>query len=100
MPKSPAKKKDKFADVPEEFRDAVAGMQEPQIRDRIAKVSLDQAALIEAKGNDQDLAEKKEQAKEAGAIYREGTKLNKLKIEFCRQVLGDKSKPTGEFSAP
>lgn len=98
MPKAP--KKDKFADVPEEFRDAVAGMQEAQIRDRIAKVSLDQAALIEAKGNDQDLAAAKEQAKEAGAIYREGTKLNKLKIEFCRQVLGDKSKPNGEFEQP
>jgi hypothetical protein len=99
MPKI-SKKKNKFADVPEEFRDAVAGMNEAQIRDRIAKVALDQAALLEAKADDQDLAEKREQAKEAGAGYREGTKLNKLKIEFCRQVLGDKSKPTGEFSAP
>ncbi len=98
MPKTP--KKDKFADVPEEFRDSVAAYDEAKIRDTIAKVSLDQAALMEAKADDMDLAAARETAKEAGAIYREGTKLNKLKIEFCRQVLGDKAKDTGEFEQP
>ncbi len=96
MPKQPFPKKEKFAELPEEFKDAVAGMQEAQIRDRIAKVALDQAALMEAKDLDEDLAEKKEIANEAGAIYRDGTKMNKLKVEFCRQVLGDKGKPNGD----
>lgn len=85
-------KKDQFADLPEEFREAVAGMDELGIRDTITKISLQQAALMEAKDADADLAAKKEEAKTAGAIYREGTKANKSKVAWCRQVLTDKGK--------
>ena len=85
-------KKDVFEDLPEEFREAVAGMDEAGIRDQIAKVSLNQAALMEAKDADEDLTVKKEAAKDAGAIYREGTKANKTKVAWCRRVLGDKGK--------
>jgi hypothetical protein len=90
----PRTKKDKFEDLPEEFKNSVAGMDETAIRDTITKVSLNQASLMEAKELDQDLSSKKEAAKEAGAIYREGTKSNKLKVAWCRQVLGDKGKET------
>lgn len=85
-------KKDQFADLPEEFKNAVAGMDEAGIRDTSTKVTFNQAALMEAKDADADLAAKKEEAKEAGAIYREGTKANKAKIAWCRQVLSDKGK--------
>lgn len=85
-------KKDPFEDLPGEFKEAVAGMDEAGIRDQIAKVSLNQAALMEAKDADEDLTTKKEAAKDAGAIYREGTKANKTKVAWCRQVLGDKGK--------
>jgi len=89
-------KKDPFDILDEDEKSAIAGMNETQIRDRIAKVSLDQAALMELKEQDQDLKEKKEAAKEAGAIYREGTKRNKTLIAFARRVLGDKGKETGD----
>ncbi len=90
------KKKDKFLVLNEDFRDGVNGMTEAEIRDSIARIALDQAALMEAKDLDQDLADKKELAKEAGAVYREGTKANKLKVEFLRRKLGELGKPNGE----
>lgn len=88
--------KDKFDELDEDFRNGIASMSEAEIRERIAKISLDQAALMEAKEQDEDLKAKKEVAREAGAIYREGTKANKLRIGFARRVLGDKGKDTGD----
>lgn len=88
----PAKyaKKDQFDDIEEEFKDAVAGMTTDEIRSQIVKVSLNQMELMEAKKQDQDLADKREAFNEASAIYREGSKQNRLKLEFCKRVLGDK----------
>ena len=88
--------KDKFAELDEDFKNEVAGMDEAGIKARIASITLNQAALIEARDNDQDLTNAKETAKVAGAVYREGTKANKLRIGFCRRVLGDKGKDTGD----
>ncbi len=90
-------KENPFEDLPEEFKDLVDGLKdEKDVRDLVAKITLDQAALMEAKANDADLESKREAARVAGAIYREGTKLNSLKVKFCRQVLGDRGKPNGE----
>lgn len=89
--------KDKFEDLDEDFKDSIAAMDEDAIRSTIAKVSLNQVEMMNAKAGDQDLIQKREAASEAGAVYREGTKMNKLRIEFCHQVLGDKAKDTGSF---
>lgn len=90
-------KENPFEDLPEEFADLVNAMKDEQdVRNLVAKITLDQAALMEAKADDADLEAKREAARVAGAIYREGTKLNSLKIKFCRQVLGDRGKPNGE----
>lgn len=90
-------KKDKFADLDDDFKDNVAAKSEVEIRDLIAKTSLDQAALMEAKDLDMDFKMAKETAKEAGAVYREGTKANKLRIAFARQVLNGRGKDSGSF---
>lgn len=82
--------KDPFVDVPEEFKDAVAGMNVVEIKQRIAQVALDQVGLMRAKKEDGDLLEKREAYKEAGAGYREGTKLNRVKIEYCKQMIDNK----------
>jgi hypothetical protein len=87
--------KDPFVQLDDDFKASVNSMDEAEIRNTIAKVALDQAALQEAKEQDTDLAEKKEIAREAGTIYRDGTKHNKIKILYCRQALGDKSKENG-----
>ena len=83
-------KKDPFDDLPDEFKDAVAAMNRTAIRERIAQVALDQQSLLEAKEKDTDFLKAREQAKEAGAVYREGTKMNKLKIAFAKRCLDDK----------
>jgi hypothetical protein len=88
--------KDPFAALDQDFKDAIAGMDEGEIRDRIAKISLDDAALKEAKSNDEDLKQVQSIAREAGAVYREGAKMNSLRIKFARRVLGDKAKYNGE----
>lgn len=82
--------KDPFEALDDEFKDAVAGMDEAQIRDRIAKVALDELANLSAKDDDQDLATKQEEAKVAGEGYKEATKMNRLRIRFAKRVLQDK----------
>jgi len=96
MPKKGFKKKDKFASLPEEFKTAVAGGNEAEVRERIAKVTLDHAALMQAKEEDDDYKAKREEVKTAGAVYREGTKKHKLMVAFCRNRLGELGKPNGD----
>ncbi len=87
-----AKKKGKFDDLPTEFKDAVAQSSPEDINERIATITKDTEALLKARDTDQDYLSKKEALKEAGAIYRDGKKANRLKVLYCIQVLGDKGK--------
>lgn len=84
--------RDKFAALDTEFKDAVAGMDEESIRKKVSDIALAQEALMKAKDDDEDLASAKEQFSVAGEIYRQGSKLNRLRIQFCKQVLEDRGK--------
>ncbi len=88
--------KDPFAQLDDDFKASANSMDEIEIRNTIAKVALNQAALQELKEQDTDLASKKEIAREAGAQYRDGTKENKAKILYLRQLLGDKGHENGD----
>lgn len=90
---------DPFEDLPVDWKDAVAQSSREQIQQRIAKVALDDVELRKVKKEDQDLKEKAEAYKDASAIYREGFKANKLRIEFCKRVLDDKGGATGLASS-
>ena len=90
-------KKDKFEDLDVDFKDEAAAMDEAALRKTIAEVALRQVSLQIMKDLDQDLATKQEIAKEAGAVYREGTKRHKLQIEFMKRCLEDKGKDGGSF---
>jgi hypothetical protein len=85
-------KKDPFADLDAEFKEAIPTLTAEEIRDRIAQVALNQESLMAAKKDDEDLAECREQLREASAVYRDGTKMNKLRIAYCKQVLDDMGK--------
>ena len=87
-----AKKKGKFDDLPTEFKDAVAQSSPEDINERIATITKDTEALLKARDDDQDYQSKKEALKEAGSVYRDGKKANRLKVLYCIQVLGDKGK--------
>lgn len=86
------KKKNPFDAIEDTWRDGIVAMDEKDIRNAIATTALAQAELMAAKLEDEDLKEKKEAVKEASAIYREGTKINKLKIAFAHQILADRGK--------
>jgi hypothetical protein len=81
------KEKDKFDLLEQEWRDAVQGMNKEDIKKRVCEVALNQAELMKAKREDQDLDEKRETYRDASSIYREGTKMNKAKIEYMKMVL-------------
>jgi hypothetical protein len=94
------KPKDPFAEVPQEFRDAMAAADDAVLNARIAEIAKNDAALQEAKEKDEDLKSKKKEASVAGAVYREGQKANKQKITYIRKILEGRGKPAGESGLP
>jgi hypothetical protein len=84
--------KDPFADLPAEFKDKLASMNEVDIRKEVSKVALDEEENVRLKEEDLDLKALKEQVKEASKVYRESSKENRLKIKFARRVLEDQGK--------
>lgn len=86
------KKKEAFEDLDPEFKAAIDSASDAEIRNKVSVVAFEQQALMAAKEDDQDLKEKAEAAKEAGAIYKEGTKSNLLKIKYARSVLSARGK--------
>jgi hypothetical protein len=85
--KKPKADKDPFANLDEDFKDAILQGTEESVRSAASKVALDQEELMAAKENDQDLKEAMAAASVAGSVYRDGTKMNKLRIKFIRSVL-------------
>lgn len=86
----PRPKKDPFEDLDPDFKESIEAMTREEIRNKIASIAIAQTELMKAKDSDQALQEAKETAKEAGAVYRDGTKMNKLRIAYASQVLDDK----------
>ncbi len=86
----PRTKKDLSEQISEDFRDTVERADRDTIKQIICQVTLDQLELMEAQAQDEDYQNLKEQTREAGAIYREGTKSNSLKIKYAKQILESK----------
>lgn len=80
-------KKEEFADLPDDFKDAVANANEEEINSKLAQIALSQQELIEAKQQDEDFQQAKAALQVAGEVYRESAKANKLKIRFIKRVL-------------
>lgn len=86
------KKKMPFADLDQDFKDVVANMKDEEIRAKISEIAINEHENREAKKADTDLEQKKEQYRIAGEIYREGSKANKIRVEFCYDVLQSRGK--------
>jgi hypothetical protein len=87
--------KDPYADLDQAFKDRVnAAKSGEELKAILSEATLGYTELMAAKDLDEDLKSKKEAAKEAGAIYREGTKRYKLKTKFIRQTLASRGLPT------
>ena len=83
-------KHDPFAGLDGDFKDAVTGSTTEEIRRRISKVAAAEEENLKAQKDDQQLKEAKQAAKDAGEQYREGTKLNRLRIRWCLRTLKDR----------
>lgn len=90
-------KGDKFSALPPEWKENIEAAQDEEVMNIIAKVSLDEVLNKMSKDADEDLKEKVAQAREAGAQYREGTKMNSLKIAYARQLLESRGRDVGHI---
>lgn len=81
-----------YADLPEEYKDAVESGTDDEIRRRVAEVAFAEQENLRLKADDQDLAEKKAAAKGAGEQYSDATKMNRLKIKYAHSVLEGRGK--------
>lgn len=86
------KKKNKFDDLDADFKSGVESMTDEDIRDKVAQIALDTEELLKAKEDDEDLKEKVQIAKEAGAVYRDGVKMNRVRIQYAQMVLESRGK--------
>jgi hypothetical protein len=85
-------KKEQFADLDEEFKALIDGGNEGEIRLAVQRVALNESDNQEAKKADEDLREKKEQAKMAGEGYADATKANKVRVEYAKFMLQNMGK--------
>jgi hypothetical protein len=82
------KKLEKFQKgLEEEWRVMVLSKSADQKKDLLKEVAINNVQLKAAQDMDIDLAQKKDAAKEANAIYAEGFKINKLKLSFIVECL-------------
>lgn len=90
MPRKSMGPRDPFADISEDFRNMVDAQSRDDIKKTICQVTLDQLELMDAQKDDEDYQTLKEQFREAGAVYRDGTKANALKIQYAKKALEGK----------
>ena len=91
MGRPPKKKKDKFDDLPESFKDAIQQSGADQIRKRIADIALLQVVEKELLKDDGEVSDAKDTLAGLLQPYRENLKSYRLQIEFCKQTLDDQS---------
>lgn len=82
--------RDPWEKLPPEFKEEAERADEAGLRKMVSDSSLNQAALMLAKEQDEDLRQKALLHSEASRMYREGSALNKLKAAYLRQMLDSK----------
>ena len=85
-------KKNPFEDLDDEYKSFIEGATDEEIRHRISEVAINEVLNQEAKGDDQDLAEKLEAAKGAGLQYKEASAMNKARIGYAKTILEARGK--------
>ena len=86
------KKKQPFEDLDQDFKDTVANMKDEEIKTKLCEVAINEHENRQAKKQDMDLQQKQEAYQLAGEIYREATKMNKLRTAYCYDILAARGK--------
>lgn len=84
--------KDPYEDLAPEFKEKINQADEGTIHGAIKDAALYQQVMVDTMKEDEDLKARKEEAREAGAIYREAKKQTTLKIRYCKQILSNRGK--------
>lgn len=84
------KKKDKFEDLPDDFKEAVLQSSTDEIRKRVSEVAILDCEMRAQLKSDPDVQQAKDALKDLMEPYREDLKSYRLRIEFCKRVLDDK----------
>lgn len=84
--------KDKFKNLSDDFKTAVAESSPEEIYKRVTELASQVEELATAKELDSDLLSAKEQYDVCNAPYKEQTKDLKLRVKYALRVLGDKGK--------
>ena len=85
-------KKLPFEDLDQNFKDEVANLTDEQVKQKLAAIAIAEHENREAKKQDQDLESKHIIYRDAGEQYREATKNNRLRTEFCYDILASRGK--------
>jgi len=80
----------KFQKIDEEWRVDMLGRSPEELHKEIVRVAMNMVALDAAKDEDEDLLSLQEQLATARAIYTEGRKESRIKLEFLRATLESK----------
>jgi len=86
--------KDKFAALPEDFKDAMAAAQGSELTEQLAGILKAELQNQAAKKADGDVKSAREALGIATKVYTEATKYNSLKAGFITRVLADRGDPT------
>lgn len=88
----------KFKKLDEEWRNAALGMEVEDINKLIRDCAVNIVELALAKGLDEDLARLREELATAEKQYKDGAKINNLRIEFLVEVLRGRGIEIAGFS--
>ena len=98
-----AKKDKQFSLLDQDTQDEIGALGPEELKSLIARVAMDSMNVKKNREEDQDLAEKKEAAADAGKYYSEALKRNDQRTKFAMRCLSDKggdTQPAGEADAP
>lgn len=68
-----------------------------KLQSELASITLNQAAMLDAKKADPDLQRIREELKTANEPYAAASKANKQKVAFIREVLRGRGRSAGEY---
>jgi hypothetical protein len=86
------KKKGPFEDLDKEYKETIENMSDEDIKKRISEVAIAEHENRAAMAADPDLQQAKDALKLASEDYREGTKMNKLRIGYAHFILESRGK--------
>jgi hypothetical protein len=85
-------KKSPFADLDVDFKSSVEAAADDELQKKLADLSLAESDNLQAKKDDEDLANTKEAVKVAGEQYATASKQHRLGVDYIKSILEARGK--------